>query len=34
MKHYPMPGVSSVVINNGNIAWLKSYGVMDEETKE
>jgi len=29
-----MPGVSIAVINNGNIAWMKSYGVMDEEMKE
>jgi len=34
MKHYHVPGVSIAVINNGKIAWLKSYGVMDEETKE
>jgi len=34
MKHYHVPGVSIAVIHNGKIAWLKSYGVMDEETKE
>ncbi len=33
MKHYHVPGVSIAVINNGKIAWIKSYGVMDEETK-
>ena len=33
MKHYHVPGVSIAVINKGKIAWLKSYGVMDEETK-
>jgi CubicO group peptidase (beta-lactamase class C family) len=33
MKHYHVPGVSIAVINNGKIAWMKSYGVMDEETK-
>ena len=34
MKHYHVPGVSIAVINNGKIALMKSYGVMDEETKE
>jgi CubicO group peptidase (beta-lactamase class C family) len=34
MKHYHVPGVSIAVINNGQLAWTKSYGVMDEETKE
>lgn len=34
MKHYHVPGVSIAVINNGKIEWVKSYGVMDEETKE
>lgn len=34
MKHYHVPGVSIAIIHNGKIAWLKSYGVMDEETKE
>ncbi len=33
MKHYHVPGVSIAVINKGKIAWMKSYGVMDEETK-
>src|SRR5271170_4449577 len=34
MKHYHVPGVSIAVINNGKIEWAKSYGVMDEGTKE
>lgn len=34
MKHYHVPGVSIAVINDGKIEWVKSYGVMDEETKE
>jgi CubicO group peptidase (beta-lactamase class C family) len=34
MKHYHVPGVSIAVINDGKIEWAKSYGVMDEETKE
>jgi len=34
MKHYHVPGVSIAVINNGKIEWAKSYGVMDEATKE
>lgn len=34
MKHYHVPGVSIAVIHNHKIAWSKSYGVKDEETKE
>lgn len=34
MKYYHVPGVSIAVINNGKIEWVKSYGVMDEETKK
>ncbi len=34
MKHYHVPGASIAVINNGKIEWAKSYGVMDEETKQ
>jgi len=34
MKHYHVPGVSIAVIKDGKIEWTKSYGVMDEETKE
>lgn len=34
MQHYHVPGVSIAVINNGKIEWFKTYGVMDEETKE
>jgi CubicO group peptidase (beta-lactamase class C family) len=32
MKHYHVPGVSLAVIHNYEIAWVKSYGIMDEET--
>lgn len=34
MKHYHVPGVSIAVINNGKIEWSRTYGVMDEETKQ
>ena len=34
MKHYHVPGVSIAVIYDGKIEWAKSYGVMDEGTKE
>ncbi|MDY8136013.1 serine hydrolase [Aquimarina sp. 2201CG5-10] len=33
MKHYGIPGVSIAVINNGEIAWAKGYGVVDKESK-
>lgn len=33
MAHYGVPGVSIAVINDNKIAWVKSYGVMDKETK-
>ncbi len=33
MKHYGVPGVSIAVINNGEIAWAKGYGIMDKESK-
>jgi hypothetical protein len=34
MKHYHVPGVSIAVINNGKLEWSKTYGVMDEKTKQ
>ena len=34
MEHYGVPGVSIAVINNGEIAWTKTYGVMDRDSKE
>ena len=34
MKHYGVPGVSIAVINNFQIEFVKSYGIMDKETKE
>ncbi len=34
IKYYHVPGVSIAVINNGKIEWSKTYGVMDEETKQ
>src|SRR5690349_11616170 len=34
MKHYGVPGVSIAVINNFQIELVKSYGIMDKETKE
>lgn len=33
MKHYGVPGVSIAVINEGEIAWVKTYGIMDKESK-
>lgn len=33
MAHYGVPGVSIAVINDNQIAWVKSYGLMDKETK-
>ncbi len=33
MEHYGVPGVSIAVINNYQIEWVKSYGVMDKETQ-
>lgn len=33
MKHYGVPGVSITVINNGEIEWTKTYGVLDKESK-
>jgi len=32
MEHYGIPGVSIAVINNGEIAWTKAYGVMDKDS--
>lgn len=34
MKYYGVPGVSIAVIKDYKIAWVKSYGVMDKESKE
>jgi CubicO group peptidase (beta-lactamase class C family) len=34
MKHYKVPGVSVAVIENFKIAWAKTWGVKDVETKE
>ena len=33
MKHYGVPGVSITVIDQGEIAWVKTYGVTDKELK-
>lgn len=33
MQHYGIPGVSIAVIQNGEIAWTKGYGVVDKESK-
>lgn len=33
MAHYGVPGVSISVIYDGDIAWTKTYGVMDKEDK-
>ena len=33
MEHYGVPGVSIAVINEGAIAWVKTYGIMDKESK-
>ncbi len=33
MQHYGVPGVSIAVIQEGEIAWSKSYGIIDKETK-
>ena len=34
MEHYDVPGVSLTVIHDGEIAWSKTYGILDKETKE
>ena len=34
MKHYGVPGVSIAVIKDYKIAWIKSYGVMDQESQQ
>jgi CubicO group peptidase (beta-lactamase class C family) len=34
MKFYNIPGVSIAVIQDFKIAWVRGYGVMDNETKE
>ncbi len=34
MKFYEVPGLSVAVIENGKLAWAKSYGVKDIESKE
>ncbi len=33
MEHYGVPGVSIAVINNNEIEFTKSYGIMDKESK-
>ncbi len=33
MNHYGVPGVSIAVINGGEIAWVKTYGIMDKESQ-
>ena len=34
MKHYDVPGMSIAVIHDYKVAWTKTYGVVDKETKE
>lgn len=34
MKHYGVPGLSIAVIKDAKIVWLKSYGIMDRESKQ
>jgi len=34
MANYGVPGVSIAVIKDGKVAWTKTYGVTDKETKE
>ncbi|NOT75768.1 MAG: serine hydrolase [Cyclobacteriaceae bacterium] len=34
MKHYDVPGLSIAVINDHKIEWIKSYGIMNKESKE
>ncbi len=34
MAHYGVPGVSIAVIKDNKIEWIKSYGVMNKESKE
>lgn len=34
MDHYGVPGVSLAVIADGQVLWVKSYGVVDKETKQ
>jgi len=34
MAHYGVPGVSIAVIKDNKIAWSKSYGIMDKESKQ
>lgn len=34
MEHYGVPGVSLAVIHDYKIEWVRSYGIMDKETKE
>lgn len=33
MDHYGVPGVSVAVINDGEIAWAKTYGIIDKDSK-
>ncbi|MEO5583469.1 MAG: serine hydrolase domain-containing protein [Saprospiraceae bacterium] len=34
MSHYGVPGVSIAIIKDNKVEWVKSYGVMDKESKE
>jgi len=34
MEHYGVPGMSIAVIHDYKVAWTKTYGVVDKETKE
>jgi CubicO group peptidase (beta-lactamase class C family) len=34
MAHYAVPGVSIAVLDRGNLAWAKGYGLADAETGE
>jgi CubicO group peptidase (beta-lactamase class C family) len=34
MQHFEVPGVSIAVINNGQIEWLRAYGVRDVSSRE
>ena len=34
MRHYGVPGLSVAVIHDGKIAWVKTYGITDKDSKE